>query len=105
MINIIVDDQIIGQVSESTNLDYWDGNNYTCGSTGRHKGLTQLSNDQYVLIHTSQWEGERNSAEAITADQALREILLSGNEGLFKIFPELEELNEKSMLREKEAIT
>ncbi len=101
MVNVFGDEKVIGQVDYNDNLDHWDGNNHTCGSTGRHKGLTVLQSGQYVLIHGSQWEGEQNSAEVITAEQALREILVSGNEELFQDFPELEELKEKILIAEK----
>ena len=98
MVNVFDGEEIIGQVSENTNLDYWDGNNHTCGSTGRHKGLTQLADGRYVLIHGSQWQGERDTAEIISAETALREILVSGNEELFSGFPELGELKGKILI-------
>ncbi len=100
MVNVFDGEEVVGQVSENTNLDYWDGNNHTCGSTGRHKGLTVLQDGRYVLIHSSQWQGERDNAEVITAETALREILVSGNEELFKDFPELEKLKEKTLMKE-----
>ncbi len=100
MVNVFDGDEVVAQVSENTNLDYWDGNNNTCGSTGRHKGLTQLQDGRYVLIHSTQWQGEKDSAEVVTPAAALQEILTSGNEELFKDFPELEELKEKTLLSE-----
>ncbi len=100
MVNVYDGDQVVGQVSENNNLDFWDGNNYTCGSTGRHKGLTVLQDGRYVLIHGSQWQGERDNAEIITAETALREILISGNDGLFKDYLELEELKKKTLTAE-----
>jgi hypothetical protein len=102
MINVYEGDEVIGQVSENTNLDYWDGHNHTCGSTGRHKGLTQLQDGRYVLIHGTQWQGEKDTAEVISAETALKEILVSGNDELFKDYPELKELKEKTLIREKE---
>ena len=102
MVNVYEGDEVIGQVEYNNNLDYWDGNNHTCGSTGRHKGLTKLQDGRYVIIHGSQWQGERDSAEIITAETALREILVSGNEELFKDYPELEKLKKQTLIREKE---
>ena len=100
MVNVFDGDEVVAQVSENTNLDYWDGNNYTCGSTGQHKGLTKLQDGRYVLIHGTQWQGERDNAEVITAEIALSEILLSGNEELFKDFPELAKLKDKILIKE-----
>ena len=97
-------DNIVGQVSYNTNLDYWDGRNYTNGGTGLHKGLTRLANGDYVLIHGSQWQGSSDHAEIISEEQALQEILSSNNHDLLKEekFSELNELYEKSMIKEME---
>ena len=61
----------------------------TCGSTGYHKGITKLKTGDFVLIHGTQWQGERDSAEVISDKQAFQEILRSGDETLLKkYFPE-----------------
>lgn len=95
---------IIGEVKYNSNLDYWDGSNHTCGSTGRHKGLTQLSDGRFVLIHGTQWQGERDTAEVISAEEAVQEIIRSGNTELFDEFPDLQAVREKAFLREREAV-
>lgn len=87
---------IIARVNYNENLDYWDGRNHTCGSTGKHKGLTRLKNGDFVLIYGSQWQGDRDSAEIITKEQALQEILKSGNDSLLEKF----NLNDKNLLQE-----
>ena len=97
-------ENIIGEVRHNTTLDYRDGNNYTCGSTGRHKGLTQLEDGRYVLIHSTQWQGERDSAEIISAYEAMQEIMKSGNTELFDQFPDLQEERDKNIFREKSAV-
>jgi len=92
------DNEIVARVKYNDNLDFWDGNNFTCGSTGNHKGLTKLKKSgEYVLIHGTQWEGRRDWAEVISPEEALQEILRSRNEGLLEQtkFKELEELSEK----------
>ena len=82
--------EIIAQVNYNTNLDYWDGNNQTCGSIGRHMGLTRLKKSgEYVLIHTTPWQGERDTAEVISPLRAVQEIVRSGNENLFDKYPDL----------------
>ena len=87
--------EIIARVSYNTNLDYWDGNNMTCGGTGLHKGLTRLKKSgDYVLVHTSQWQGSRDYAEVISPKQAVQEILKSGNHELFEAYPELKTIME-----------
>lgn len=91
---------VIARVHYRENLDYWNGSNYTCGSTGHHKGLTKLSDGRFVLIHGSQWEGEKKHAEIISARQAVQEILISGNNDLFDDFPKLKALRDKTLIPE-----
>jgi len=92
------DGEIIAKVKYNNNLDYWDGNNWTCGSTGRHKGLTRLKKSgKYVLIHGTQWQGERDTAEVISPEKAVQEILSSGNEELFDKFPELRKIADEEL--------
>lgn len=87
-------EEIVGEVEYNSNLDYWDGNNYTCGATGRHKGLEKFG-DNYALIHGTQWQGEKETAELITPEQAVQEILRSGNTELFDgVFKELRAIRE-----------
>lgn len=97
-----IEGEIIAEVKYNDNLDFYDGRNYTNGSTGRHSGLTQLSDGQYVLIHGTQWQGERDRAEIITPEQAIQEIMRSGNTELFDRFPDLKELKDKTIIREKQ---
>jgi len=106
-VNVYADEfmeEVIARVRYNQNLDFWDGRNFTCGSTGRHKGLTKLRDGRYVLIHGTQWQGEKDWAEIISPEQALQEILKSGNTELLetKKFRELKELYEKQMVAEEE---
>ena len=93
---------IIARVAYNNNLDYWDGSNWTSGSTGRHLGLTKLQDGSYVLIYGTDWQGERDHAEIVSADQALQKILQSGNVELLeeKRFSELKELYQQSLIGE-----
>ncbi len=93
--------EVIAEVEYNACLDYWNGSNYTCGSTGRHLGLTQLESGEYVLIHGTQWQGERDHAEIISAEQAVREIIRSGDKNLFDSFPELAELRKTVIKQER----
>lgn len=93
MINVYDDDnKIIGRVNYSTNLDFYDGHNFTCGSPGKHEGLTKLRNGQFVLISTSNWQDSKDYAKIISDNQALQKILKSGN---------LELLEEKRFIKLK----
>jgi len=85
---------VIGRVRYNQDLDYWDGRNWTCGSTGRHEGIAKLKDGQFVIIRGTQWQGERDTAEIITAEEALNKILKSGNSDLLKLtkFQSLKEL-------------
>lgn len=101
MINVYDESgEIIAEVEYNNNLDYWDGSNYTCGSTGLHKGLTRLADGSYVLINGSQWQGSRDTAHIISKEEACQEILHSGNTDLFNNFPELKEYREKNLIKE-----
>lgn len=79
---------VIAEVKYNNNLDSYP-------HAGRHLGLTMLSDGQYVLIHGSDYEGEKDYAEIITPEYALQCILKSGNDFLFESFPELSELRKK----------
>lgn len=94
--------EVIARVRYNENLDYWNGRNWQNGGMGRHKGITKLKDGRYVLIHGTDWQGERDYAEIISAKQALQEILKSGNSELLdtKKFAELKKLYEKYLLEE-----
>lgn len=105
MINVFDSNgDVIGRVASNTNLDRWDGNNYTSGSTGRHKGLTRLADGRYVLIHTTQWQGESDHAVTIAAEQALQEVLAADNIDLLDEpkFVDLKALWEQTLVKEME---
>lgn len=105
MVNVYDENgRVIAMVEANNNLDRWDGSNWTCGSTGRHKGLTRLSDGRYVLIHTTQWQGERDYAEIISEKQALQEILEADAVELLEEpkFAELKKLWEESKIKEME---
>ena len=100
MVNVFDEDgKIIGQVAYNSCLDYWDGQNWTNGGTGRHSGLTQLEDGRFVLIHGTQWQGEKDSARIITPERALQEVLRAGID--VSQWPELEELRNKNIIKEK----
>ena len=103
-VNVYENQDVIARVRYKQNLDYWDGRNWTNGGTGRHKGLTKLRDGRYVLIHGTNWQGEKDWAEIISPEQALQEILKSGNTDLLetKKFAELKKLYEQQMIEEEE---
>jgi flagellar biogenesis protein FliO len=83
------------EYSTTHNLDFWDGKNWTCGSTGRHLGLTRLrKSGQYVLIHGTDFQGEQDRAEIVTDEEAYRAIISSGNIELLEKFPDLQRFEE-----------
>jgi hypothetical protein len=101
-VNVLDGSEIVAQVEYNTNLDHWDGSNWTCGATGRHKGITRLTDGRFVLIHGTQWQGESDHAEIISPVEALQEILRSGNDDLLnkEKFSDLDEIRRKSMVQE-----
>lgn len=96
---------VISRVRYQSNLDYWNGHDWVNGGTGKHKGLTRLEDGRYVLIHGSQWTGDRDWAEVVTPEAALQEILRSGNIDLLdtKKFAELKALYEQQEVKEVES--
>lgn len=83
------DGDVIARVHYNNNLDRWNGRDWSCGDVGRHKGLTRLKDGRFVLIFGTQWQGEQDYAEIISKEEALQEILKSGNEKLLKkYFPD-----------------
>ena len=85
---------VIARVRYNSCLDYWDGRNWQNGGMGRHKGITKLKDGRYVIIIGTDWQGERDYAYVVDADEALQEILKSGNTELLetKKFYELKQL-------------
>lgn len=74
---------VVARVEYNSNLDTWDGSNRSSGSTGRHLGITKLvKSDQFVLIHGTDWQGERDSAEVVGDEVALQAILRANKEEL-----------------------
>jgi len=94
-VNVYEGGKVIARVQYNDNLDYWDGKNWTCGSMGRHLGLTRLrKSGQYVLIHGTDFQGEQDRAEIVTDEQAYQAIVSSGNFELLEKFPDLRRFEE-----------
>jgi len=90
-------EKIIGQVDYNSCLDHWDGHNWTSGSTGLHLGITRLrKSGKYVLIHGTQWQGEKDRAEVVTDEEALQAILDNDPKEL-ENWPELQKLYNDTM--------
>ena len=102
-VNVYQNDDVIARVRYNQNLDYWNGRNWQNGGMGRHKGITRLKDGRYVIIIGTDWQGERDYAYIVDADEALQEILKSQNLDLLetKKFKELKNLyNEKYLLED-----
>lgn len=109
--------KIIAQVRFNRNLDTMTNYGYgsatqskyyikfnTKNKTGQHKGLTKLQDGQYVLIESCDWTGPsgRDVAYIISAEEALQQVLKSGNTELLKTkkFKALGELAKKELVSE-----
>ena len=99
-VNVYEDAEVIARVEYNNNLDFWDGHNWTCGSTGLHKGLTKLKDGRFVVIHGTQWQGQSDHAEIISADEAAQEILRAEKDDLFEKYPELKTIRDKKLVEE-----
>lgn len=103
MVNVYNDDgELIATVKYNHNLDVWNGSNYQNGGTGLHLGLTKLEDGSYVLIHGSDWQGDKDWAEIITAKKAY-ELIMKYDESMleWKAFQELKRYRE-NLLKEVE---
>lgn len=89
--------QVVARVTYNENLDYWDGQNWSNGGQGKHKGITRLRDGRYVIIIGTQWQGSKDYAYIASEEEALQEILDSNNVELLekKNFKRLKEMAEK----------
>lgn len=74
----------IGRVKYTDNLDYWDGRNMTCGSTGRHLGVGKLRDGRFFLCHGTQWQGERDYAEVVSEKEAKQAVMNANDDRLYR---------------------
>jgi len=105
LVNVIDSDghTIIARVKLNSYLDFWNGHNFQSDDgPGRHKGLTKLADGRFVLIHDSDYEGDRPWAEVISPEEALQQILWSGKTDLLEKeqFSELKQLAEEILIKE-----
>lgn len=93
---------VIARVEYNSRLDHWNGSNWSDGGVGTHLGITQLRDGRYVLIHGTQWEGERDWAEVVTDERALQAVLKSGNDHLLDQprFRRLKEMASRRLISE-----
>lgn len=82
-VRLFENNEVIGVVDYTDNLDYWDGNNYTCGATGVHLGIGKLKDGRFYLCHGTQWAGQRDYAEVIDVDTA-KEVVLKHDPDLYE---------------------
>lgn len=97
--------ELIGVVNYNNNLDYFEGMNLQNGGVGCHKGITKLRDGSFVIIIGSDYQGDSNHAYVASDEEALTEIIESGNLELLDLrkFKSLKELYEKTMLIEDES--
>lgn len=93
---------VVARVNYNSNLDYWNGSNWTSGTTGRHLGITRLrKSGKFVLIYGTQWQGERDTAEIVSDKTAYNEIVRSGNTELLDKYPDLKKYEEENIETEE----
>lgn len=66
---------IIARVEYNSNLDYWDGSNWACGNVGHHLGITRLKSGRFVIIHGSDYQGDRDWGEIVNDADAVQAIV------------------------------
>lgn len=95
---------VVSRVNYNNILDYWDGNNWTNGGVGMHKGITKLRDNRYVIIIGTQWQDCRDYAYIVSHEEALQEILQSDHIELLELerFSDLRMLYDEIMILEDE---
>ena len=95
MINVYRNGELIGTVSYNSNLDVWNGSNWQNGGTGRHLGITRLSDGTCVLIDGSDWVGDTDTARVISNKKAF-ELIMKFNSDLLELdaFKDLKEIGD-----------
>lgn len=53
-----------------TSDEYWDGNNWE--RHGRNRFLYRTPNGRYFTVPLTQWQGEQNTLEPVTLEEAIR---------------------------------
>lgn len=103
-VNVYDGEKIVARVRYNACLDYWDGRNWTSGGLGRHLGVTKLKDGRYVLIHGTDWQGEKDYAEIVSPEEALQAILKTGHAELLetKKFRDLKKLYEETLIEEED---
>lgn len=76
--------EVISRVRYNAILDYWNGRDWSNGGEGMHKGLTKLTDGRYVIITGSDHRGDKDVGYIVEPEEALQEILKSGNAHLLK---------------------
>ena len=66
---------ITARVEYNSNLNYWDGSNWAYGSIGHHLGITRLKGGRFVLIHGSDYQGDRDWGEIVSNADAVQAIV------------------------------
>ena len=76
MVNVYnANEQLIATVKYTSNLDVWNGSNYQNGGTGRHLGITRLADGRFVLVHSSDWQGDMDYARIVSDRTAYEKIM------------------------------
>jgi len=98
------DGEVIARVRFTRNLDSWDGHNWGCGGTGNHEGLTKLKDGRYIIVYSSQFEGNRPYGEIVSKERALHAIMVTDNLDLLdeKRFEELKQMYEEKYSDQEE---
>lgn len=100
-VNVYADEMdreyVVARVRYNAALDQWDGRNWTNGGVGMHKGITKLKDGRYVIIVGTQWQGQKDYGYVVSDNEALQEILKSGNSELLdtKKYSDLKRLLDK----------
>ena len=80
----------IGVVEHNTNLDVWDGTDFSNGGRGNHLGITKLKTPIdgkiFVLLYGSNWSDVDNYGVLVSDEEAKDAILKAQKYALFKYY-------------------
>jgi len=89
------DEEIVGDVEYNQKLDFWSGANYQNGGIGLHLGFGKTRDGEFYLIFGSDWQGQKDRAEIVPAEEIVKEAIKSGNLNEIEDYPELMKIYEK----------
>lgn len=71
MVNeLVAQNNLLGMVAGTTNLDHWDGHDWNAGAKGVHLGMGKTKDGRIYVCVTTDWDGEQDYAFIVDEEEA-----------------------------------